>query len=184
MPPPIPVFQGQPAEQTQLLQNLLVKDAFNTFCVDCGKSKSTHFNVTFGTFICEACARSHWQLFDMNVCYIKAVLTENWDKYQLKVAQMFGNKPFFEFMKQYQIQQYAIALKYKTIAVKYYRDRLHHEAAGGVNPEFLRRPVPTIQEGKLTKKGLKAQQSQHRYGTGPQINNPQPPPRQSVGLPP
>ena len=108
----------------------------------------------------------------MNVCYVKAALTENWDKYQLKVAQMFGNKPFFEFLKQYEIQQYSIALKYKTIAVKYYRDRLNHEAMGGVNPEFLRRPVPTVQEGKLTKKGLKAQQSQQRYGTGPQINNP------------
>ena len=81
MPPPIPVFQGQPAEQTQLIQSLLVKDAFNTFCIDCGKQKSTHFNVTFGTFICEACAKAHWQLFDMNVCYVKAALTENWDKY-------------------------------------------------------------------------------------------------------
>ena len=97
------VFQGQPAEQLELINALLVKDAFNTYCVDCGKGKSTHFNVTYGTFICEMCAKIHWSVFDMQESYVKANFTENWDKHQLKVAQMFGNKPFFEFCKQYEI---------------------------------------------------------------------------------
>ena len=103
MPPALLVCQGSIPEQAELINSILVKDAFNTFCVDCGKQKSTHFNVTFGTFVCEGCARMHWQLFDMQESYVKACLTEHWDKHQLKVAQMYGNKPFFEFLKQYGI---------------------------------------------------------------------------------
>ena len=45
-------------------------------------------------------------------------------------------------------------MKYKTIAVKYYRDKLNHDVLGGINPDFSRRPVPSIHEGKLTKKQL------------------------------
>ena len=48
-------------------------------------------------------------------------------------------------------------MKYKTIAAKYYRDKLNHEVLGGLNPEFNRRPVPTIVEGKLTKRQIKMQ---------------------------
>ena len=48
-----------------------------------------------------------------------------------------------------------IPSKYKTVAIKYYRDRLNFEILGGTNPEFARRAVPTIAEGKLTKKGQK-----------------------------
>ena len=65
---------------------------------------------------------------------------------------MFGNKSFFEFIKQYEIQKMGIPSRYKTIAVKYYRDRLNFEILGGTNPEFARRPVPTIEQGKMSKK--------------------------------
>ena len=91
-----------------MIKELLTKDAFNTFCVECGKNKSTHFNVTYGIFICESCAKIHWAVFDMTKSYVKACFTENWDKHQLKVAQMFGNRPYFDFIKQYGIQKMSI----------------------------------------------------------------------------
>ena len=35
----------------------------------------------------------------MSQSYVKACFLEHWDKHQLKVAQMFGNRPFFEFLR-------------------------------------------------------------------------------------
>lgn len=93
----------------------------------------------------------------MTKSYVKACYIENWDKHQLKVVQMFGNKPFFEFLKQYGIQQAKIQQKYKTVAVKYYRDKINFEVLGGITAEFARRPVPTLSEGKLNKKLAKKQ---------------------------
>ena len=45
--------QGIPEWQKVELTFLLTNDKFNTYCIDCFKNKATHFNVTFGTFICE-----------------------------------------------------------------------------------------------------------------------------------
>ena len=69
---------------------------------------------------------------------------------------MFGNRPFFEWIRQYDIQKMTIPQKYKTVAVKYYRDRLNHDVLGGMNPDFLARPTPNLQEGRMTKKQLNA----------------------------
>ena len=68
---------------------------------------------------------------------------------------MFGNKPFFDFVKQYGIQQTTIHKKYNTIAAKYYRDRLNYEVLGGLTSDFITQQIPPIATGKLTKKELK-----------------------------
>ena len=45
------------------------------------------------------------------------------------MATMYGNKPFFEFMKCYKLERTKIEVKYRTVAAKYYRDRINAEVA-------------------------------------------------------
>jgi hypothetical protein len=47
---------SQPEELTALLQDLLGKDTYNKFCIDCNRNESTHASITYGTFICGDCA--------------------------------------------------------------------------------------------------------------------------------
>ncbi len=42
----------QPAPLTALLQELLSKDTYNKFCIDCNRNESTYANITYGTFLC------------------------------------------------------------------------------------------------------------------------------------
>ena len=95
----IPI-QAQSQAQIAYLNNLVGSNEFNTFCIDCQTNRSTHANITFGTFICTDCATQHNQLNPMFMMYIKA-LEEVWDPFQLKIADLGGNKAFYEFMRDY-----------------------------------------------------------------------------------
>ena len=61
---------------------------------------------------------------------------------------MYGNKPFFDFMKIYGIERSKIEVKYRTMAAKYYRDRINAEV---VAMPFDRN-VPSRKEGGMSKK--------------------------------
>ena len=135
-----------------MIKDLIAADAFNSYCVDCLESPSSMFNVTFGVFICSHCAKTHWHTFDMGKSYVKACFTENWDKHQLKMASMYGNKPFFEFMKCYKLERTKIEVKYRTVAAKYYRDRINAE----VTDQPFQRDIPTRTEGGMSKRALQA----------------------------
>ena len=61
--------------------------------------------------------------------YIKP-LEEVWDPFQLKVAEVGGNKAFYEFMHDYEKEREPIAKKYKNDAAYYYKKLLYCKAVG------------------------------------------------------
>merc|ERR1740139_152791 len=105
---------------TQMLKQIVEGNKFNIFCVDCQKNKSTHANITYGTFICHDCAKQHWGIFTMNQHYIKPI-NEMWDSHQLKVATFGGNKHLFDFLKQYEMERLPVAKKYGYPAPESYK---------------------------------------------------------------
>ena len=150
--PLVDIRLEQPAQVTTLLQDLLARDTYNKFCIDCNRLESTHANITYGTFVCEECAKLHLQLFGMDKCYIKPLFgQEQWDTYQLKIVQLGGNKKLWDFLKQYNgLEQKPIPGKYQSAASSYYRKRLAAQCSGlhfdGKEPpknaeEFLDRGV-------------------------------------------
>ena len=61
----------------QYAQNMLTQmstaNQFNAFCIDCQKNKSTHANVTLGTFICGECAGFIAKNFSQMNAYVKTL---------------------------------------------------------------------------------------------------------------
>lgn len=121
----------QPAALTSLLQELLQKDTYNKFCIDCNRNESTHASVTFGVFICEDCATQHIQILGMDRSYVKPVFGDLWDAYATRVIQLGGNKKLWDFLKLYNgLEQKPIAAKYTSSAALYYKRKLAAEGAG------------------------------------------------------
>ena len=58
----------------------------------------------------------------MTKSYVKDIFLEQWDDYQLASIsfEYGGNKPFFEFIKEYNIQGLPIDQKYKHKATQFY----------------------------------------------------------------
>jgi len=118
---------AQSSEQKDFVDKLAHQNEFNAFCVDCQKNRSTHANISFGTFICGDCAIVHSANFPQMQSYVKS-LEEVWDPYQLRVIQIGGNKPFYEFLRDYQKEREDIIKKYKTDAATYYRKAIAFRA--------------------------------------------------------
>jgi threonyl-tRNA synthetase len=114
----------QPVSLANLLRSQLEKDSYNKFCIDCNKNESTHASVTYGVFICEECAQTHIKEFGMENSYVKSLFGELWDDYQCRCIMSGGNKLFWDFLKQYNLEWKPIAAKYKTKEAKYYKRRL------------------------------------------------------------
>jgi hypothetical protein len=107
----------QPTELKNLLQELLTRDTYNKFCIDCNRNESTHACITYGTFICDECAKVHISVLGMDKSYVKPIFGDLWDSYQLRVVQMGGNKRLWDFFKQYTgLEQRAIGGKYTSSA--------------------------------------------------------------------
>ena len=68
------------------LFDLLNKDAYNKYCVDCNQSESTYASISYGIFLCHDCAQTHLKDLSMDISYIKPIFDELWDGYQLKVV--------------------------------------------------------------------------------------------------
>ena len=71
----------QPESMKLYLSELLVKDPYNKYCVDCTKNESTHANISHGTFVCLNCANILMNEFGMEKCYIKGIFNDLWDTY-------------------------------------------------------------------------------------------------------
>jgi len=89
--------------------------------VDCQENRSTHCNVTFGTFICARCVEVHMNHYSPFQCYIKALFEDAWDNFQINCVQGGGNKRFFEFLREYGKERDPIQKKYDTSAALFYR---------------------------------------------------------------
>lgn len=121
----------QPASLTALLTEILQRDTYNKFCIDCNRNESTHASITYGTFVCQDCANAHMQLLGMEKSYIKPIFGDTWDQYQIRLIQFGGNKRLWDFFKQYNgLEQKPILAKYKSAAASYYRRKLSCEATG------------------------------------------------------
>lgn len=118
---------AQPEGMRKLLEDLLLKDTYNKFCVDCNLKESTHANITYGTFICETCYFLHVGQIGMYKSYVKSIYNDLWDEYQLKTVTFGGNKIFWDFMRQYNSEQLLIKEKYSTKQAKFYKKRLHNQ---------------------------------------------------------
>lgn len=77
-------------------------------------------NVTFGTFLCRDCATQHENYYSQFQCYIKPLFEDSWDRFQLSMIKIGGNKRFFEFMREYGKEREPITKKYNNYASKYY----------------------------------------------------------------
>ena len=107
-----PPADPQGPDVTNFLKKQVQEDQFNAFCIDCQRNKSSHCNVTFGTFICGECAQKHAQIYPMFSSYIKPLFQESWDGFQLRMVAIGGNKRFFEFLREYGKERDAIEKKY------------------------------------------------------------------------
>lgn len=96
----------------------------NKYCIDCKKNLSTHCVVWLGSFVCKDCAAMHrMQLGGQSFTYIKDVFKEHWDDYQLRSVCIGGNKPLFELLKEYGIDNDPIQSRYKHACINWYRKR-------------------------------------------------------------
>lgn len=84
----------------------------------------------------------------MDVSYVKNLSGELWDDFQCKLLQAGGNKNFWDFIKQYNMEWKPIVPKYKSKEAKYYRRML---AAKAENREFKEDPPLKNIEDALNK---------------------------------
>lgn len=81
---------------------------------------------------------------------------EHWDDYQLKSVQVGGNRPLFDLLKEYEISDLDIPLKYRHAALRWFR-RHHLAKCDGQAMEFTEnKPAKNMDEQlKNTKAMLK-----------------------------
>lgn len=132
------------------LSELLVKDPYNKYCVDCTKNESTHANISHGTFVCLNCANILMNEFGMDKCYIKGIFNDLWDTYQLHAVTQGGNKKFWDFMKDYNLEAKEIVPKYLSSESLYYKRRL----AAIIQDRNFEEKAPAKNVDELMDKGL------------------------------
>ena len=66
----------------------------------------------------------------MDYSYVKSIFYDMWDDYQLSVVSQFGNKVFWDYLKDYDSHLKSIHSKYMSAPVKYYKRRLSALAVG------------------------------------------------------
>lgn len=121
----------------------MTSNAFNKYCIDCKKRKTTHFIVYLGIFVCLDCATDHSQLskFQNSQEYIKDCSKEQWDDWQLRSVQMGSNKKLFDLFKEYDINEMELVKKYTQPAVKWYKNK-HMNLLDGVTEEQFEEAYP------------------------------------------
>ena len=89
--------------------------------------------IWIGTFVCVHCAGIHRHAFGgQSQNYIKDLTKDHWDDYQLRSLQIGGNKPFFEILKEYGIENEELTTKHKHSCVAWYK-RSHVSKMDGIN---------------------------------------------------
>lgn len=123
--PDIKSFKTSTMEQNPELKEYLeqlLKDPFNTFCIDCKQNKTSHAIVWLGAFVCADCAKALVKAQGgMQHCYVKEIFKEQWDDYQLKSLAHGGNSNLFNLLKEYQLENQSLVANYSKPCLKWYR---------------------------------------------------------------
>jgi len=103
-------------------QDQILADPFNKYCLDCKQKEVSFASVTFGIYICDVCAQAHKEKFGMAGSYVKNLYYEAWDDYQMSffIPGVGGSKPFYDFMKTYDLHNDTIQDKYSSKPAQYY----------------------------------------------------------------
>jgi hypothetical protein len=122
--------QQQHPELKAYLQELVVNNKFNKYCVDCLKNKTAYLIVQYGIFVCEECAFHHYKNFPNQKHYLKEIYTELYDPYQVQVLKYSGNKEFYELLREFKLDKESFKTKYGHQAVKWYKRRFKARCSG------------------------------------------------------
>jgi hypothetical protein len=118
------------------------EDAENLRCFDCDASDPQWASVTFGVFICDACAGIHRDL-GQNISFVRSLRYDVWNLKQLKVMTAGGNRACQQFFAAYGMQkQTPAAFKLKTKAAQYYAQLISAVAEG----QPCNAPAPAMSE--------------------------------------
>lgn len=79
--------------------------------------------MTHGIFICLSCSKYH-ELVGKDFSIIRPISSDFWSPVQIETLRFGGNEKFKKFLKEYEIDDFAIQEKYRTLASKYYRLKL------------------------------------------------------------
>lgn len=110
-------------------------DTANQFCADCNKDSMDFASINNGIIICEDCAEKHKKLGN-GLSYLRS-FNEKWDEYLINYIKAGGNSRFTQFVKAYHINQLTVLLKYRTRAIKYYREIIRSEVMGYEPPDNI-----------------------------------------------
>lgn len=128
------------------VQSFILNDEHNSICFDCKTEKSTQANVTYGTLHCQACAKSHIELFFATNSFMKS-FEEPWDPQAFKAVQAGGNKAFEEFLTPYKMgkREKTIQILYKSDCGTYWRKMIRAKVYGWEYNKIA--PAKTFNEG-------------------------------------
>lgn len=138
----------------------LMEDEANRTCCDCGINSLNPIlgnvspqwsSVNNGVFICYNCSGSH-RTFGMQISFVKSLTMDSWTDRQLSLMKEGGNGKFKAFTDTYNLSQESPAIKYKTIAVEYYRKSvsimLIFQLKAKAGNEAFDEPPPSIELGR------------------------------------
>jgi len=80
-------------------------------------------------------------------------MKDHWDDYQLRSIQIGGNKPFFEILKEYGIENEELTIKHKHACVAWYK-KSHVAKMDGINFYDPKPPKDWNERYQLTKSQL------------------------------
>lgn len=102
----------------------VLADRDNRICIDCRKEQSQWASLNNAVFLCIACAGIHRSL-GVSVSYVRSLAMDNWDKSQIKLLKLGGNKKFNDNLTSFRIDEdIPPEDKYLLKGVEYYRNKV------------------------------------------------------------
>ena len=109
----------------------LMKIPENKTCFDCDTKSCQWASINNGIFLCTNCSGIHRGL-GVEKSYIRSILWDNWNEYQIEFMLKGGNKQLKDLLKEYSFNTKLINSKkfYQTKIMDYYRKYLKSKVEG------------------------------------------------------